>query len=204
MSKLIIIYTLDTSTSLVVGTTNHSIILYLHKVNKLTFFLLAIVFTACTEISYKEPQPKGIKILASVPEKLHGTYLMDGDTVTFFAQGFRAMDNKKEDVLYLSDSITLKKYKNYYFVSYREGYEWLLRILKPQKNGDLLMLEMDHVPDDVVQRKQFIETLSKETPVIETTVDSVTHFVIDPSAKKLYDLIQKGFFKEKKPLVKIN
>jgi hypothetical protein len=177
--------------------------MYLHHVNKLSFFLLAIAFTTCTEISYKEPQPKGIKSLTSVPEKLHGTYLMDNDTITFFDKGFRAMDNKKEDVLYLSDSITLKKYKNYYFVSYREGYQWLLRILKPQKSGDLLMLEMDNVPGDAVQRKQFLETLSKETPVIETTVDSVTHYVIDPSPQKLNDLIQKGFFKEKKPLVKI-
>ena len=177
--------------------------MYLHHVNKLPLFLLAIVLMACTEISYKEPQPKGVKSLVSVPAKLHGTYIMDNDTVIFFDQGFRAID-KKEDVLYLSDSIVLRKYKSYYFVSYREGYEWLLRILKPQKNGDLLMLEMDHVPDDAAQRKLFIETLSKETPVIETTVDSVTHYVIDPSPKKLDQLIQKGFFKEKKPLVKIN
>ena len=171
--------------------------------NKITPFLLAVLFLACTEISYKEPQPKGIKSLTSVPEKLHGTYLWDGDTITFFDKGFRAKD-KKEDVLYLSDSITLKKYKNYYFVSYREGYEWLLRILKPQKNGDLLMLEMELVPEEAAQRKLFIETLSKETPVIETTVDSVTHYVIDPSPKKLHELVKKGFFKEKKPLVKIN
>jgi hypothetical protein len=175
---------------------------YLQCVNKSAIILVAIAFAACTEISYKEPQPKGISALASVPEKLHGTYLMDGDTVVFFDKGFRAKD-KKEDVLYLSDSIVLKKYKGFYFVSYREGYQWLLRILKSQKNGDLLMLEMDNVPEDAAQRKLFIETLSKATPVIETTADSVTHYVIDPSAKKLHELIQNGYFKEKKPLVRI-
>lgn len=171
--------------------------------NKSAFFLLTIVFTACTEISYKEPQPKGISSLTSVPEKLCGKYLLDGDTVIFFDKGFKAID-KKEDVLYLSDSIVLKKYKSYYFVSYRQGFEWLLRILKPQKNGDILMLEMDNVPEDVAQRKLFIEKLSKETPVIETTVDSVTHYVIDPAPKKLYELIEKGYFKEGKPLKKID
>lgn len=170
--------------------------------NKSAIFLLAIVFTACTEISYKEPQPKGITSLNSVPDKLFGKYILDGDTVVFFDKGFRSID-KKEDVLYLSDSIVLKKYRGYYFVNYRDGYEWLLRILKPQKNGDLLMLEMDNVPEDAAQRRLFIETLSKQTPVIETTVDSVTHYVIDPSPKKLYELIQEGYFKEKKPLVKI-
>jgi hypothetical protein len=65
------------------------------------------------------------------------------------------------------------------------------------------MLEMDNVPEDAAQRKLFIETLSKQTPVIETTVDSVTHYVIDPSPKKLHELIEKGYFKEKRPLVKI-
>src|SRR5688572_4481650 len=167
--------------------------------NKSAIFLLAIVFTACTEISYKEPQPKGISSLPSVPEKMWGKYIMDGDTVIFFDKGFRAID-KKEDVLYLSDSIVLKKYKGYYFVSYRESYEWLLRILKPQTNGDLLMFEMDNVPEDATQRKVFVEALSKETPVIETTVDSVTHYVIDPSPKKLHELIEKGYFKQKKPI----
>lgn len=177
--------------------------LYLHFVNKSALFLLAIVFTACTEISYKEPQPKGISPLPSVPEKLQGRYLMDGDTVIFFDKGFKAID-KKEDVLLLSDSIVLKKYKSYYFVSYRQGFEWLLRILKPQKNGDLLMLAMENVPEDAVQRKLFLEKLSKETAVIETTVDSVTHYVIDPAPKKLHELIEKGYFKEGKPLKKIN
>ncbi len=171
--------------------------------NKLMMFLLCVALIACTEISYKEPQPKGIKSLTEVPSKLHGTYLWEGDTIIFFDKGFRAKD-KKEDVLYLSDSIVLKKYKNHYFVSYRDGHEWLLRVLKTQKNSDLLYLEMENVPDDDAQRKMFIEKLSKETPVIENTVDSVTHYVIDPSPKKLYELIHKGFFKEKGTLKKIN
>jgi len=79
-----------------------------------------------------------------------------------------------------------------------------LRVLEPQKNGDLLMLEMETVPEDASKRKLFLENLSKETPVIETTVDSVTHYVIDPTPKTLYQLIKKGFFKEKKPMVKIH
>lgn len=170
--------------------------------NKVTLFFVGIALIACTEISYKEPQPKGIKSLTEVPSKLHGTYLWDGDTITFFDKGFRAKD-KKEDFLYLSDSIVLKKYKNHYFVSYREHYEWLIRVLKPQKNGDLLYLEMENVPENDPDKKIFIEKLSKETPVIKNTVDSVTHYIIDPSPKKLYALIQKGFFKEKATLVKI-
>jgi len=170
--------------------------------NKVVLFLLGIALIACTEISYKEPQPKGIKSLTEIPSKLHGTYLWEGDTITFFDKGFRAKE-KKEDVLYLGDSIILKRYKNHYFVSYRDDYEWLLRVLKPQKNGDLLYLAMGNVPEKDDERKIFIEKLSNETPVITNTVDSVTHYVIDPSPRKLYALIQRGFFNKKDTLVKI-
>jgi hypothetical protein len=166
------------------------------------FLLLGVAVIGCTEISYKEPQPKGIKSLLEVPSKLHGTYLWQGDTITFFNKGFRAKD-KKEDFLYLSDSIVLKKYKGYYFVSYRDQHEWLVRVLKPESNGDLSYFEMENVPENAEEKKVFLEKLSKETPVVETTVDSVTHYVIDPSPKKLQILIAKGFFKEKNKLVKI-
>lgn len=170
---------------------------------KFTFLFLGIAAIACTEISYKEPQPKGVKQLLEVPSKLHGTYLWQGDTITFFDKGFRAKDEKDEDVLYLSDSIVLKKYKNYYYVSYREQHEWLIRILKPEKSGDILYFEMGNVPEDPAEKKIFLEKLSKEIPVVETSVDSVTHYVIDPSPKKLHALVAKGFFKEKAKLVKI-
>ncbi len=183
--------------------TNHPAFQYLHDMNKLILFLLGILLIACTEISYKEPQPKGIKSLTEVPSKLHGTYLWQGDTITFFDKGFRVKD-KQADFLYLSDSIVLKKYKNHYFVSYREQHEWLIRVLKPQKNGNLLYLEMENVPENDDEKKIFIEKLSKETPVIKNTIDSVTHYMIDPSPKKLYTLVKKGFFKEKSTLKKIN
>ncbi len=175
--------------------------------NKLILLLLGTALIACTEISYTEPQPKGIKSLTEVPDKFHGAYFWQGesgDTIVFFKNGFRANNKKEEDILYInSDSLVLKKYKNYYFVSYRDDHNWLLRILKPLKNGDFVYLEMENVPEEADQRKNFIEKLSKEIPVIETTVDSVTRYTIDPSPKKLYSLIQKGFFKEKSKLVKI-
>ena len=82
---------------------------------KFMFFFLGIAAIACTEISYKEPQPKGIKSLSEIPTNLHGKYLMDKDTVYLFDKGLRGKDQGKEEVLYLSDSIVLKEYKKYYF-----------------------------------------------------------------------------------------
>lgn len=166
------------------------------------FLFLGIATIACTEIAYKEPQPKGIKSLSKIPIKLQGKYLMDKDTVYLFDKGLRGKDQGKEEVLYLSDSTVLKEYKKLYFLSYRDGNVWLLRILKPKENGDLFFLEMGNVPDDETQKKIFIEKLSKEIKVIETE----GHYIIEPSPKKLQRLIKKGFFKEQEKawLKKIN
>lgn len=172
--------------------------------NKLTLLLAGSLLAACTEITYKEPQPKGIKPLSEIPSNIQGVYEFGGDTITFFNHGFRAKEkDKTEEVLYMGDSIILKSYKGYYFVSYPEHNEWLLRILKPQKNGDLVYLEMENVPEDETERKIFLEKLSTEIPVAISMKDSVTRYTIDPSSKKLYSLIQKGFFKEKSILKKI-
>lgn len=163
-------------------------------------FLIGVTFVACTEISYKEPQPMGIKPLTKIPSRLHGKYILDEkDTVVFFDKGLRGKEDGKEEVLYLSDSIVLKAYKNQYFVNYRDGNVWLLRILTHKKNGDLFLSAMENVPDDEAQRKIFIEKLSKETSVIESN----SHYIIEPSPKKLNSLIKKGFFKEQeKPWMK--
>jgi hypothetical protein len=175
--------------------------------NKFILFILGLAHIACNEITYKEPQPNGIKSLVEVPAGLHGMYRFqeeNGDTVVIFKNGFRANNKKEEDILYLSDSLVLKKYRDYYFVSLRDKAEWNLRILSLQKNGDLLLIMMENVPEGEAERKVFIENLSKETPVIENTIDSVTHYSISPSPKKLIKLIQRDFFREKKTLVKIN
>ena len=163
-------------------------------------FLAGIALVACTEISYKEPQPTGVKALTKIPTKFHGQYLSDKDTVTFFEKGIRGKEKGKEVFLYLSDSIVLKEYKNNCFVSYRDGNVWLLRILTKSRNGDLYLMAMENVPDDEAQKKIFLDKLRKETPVIETE----NHYIIEPSPRKLNRLVKKGFFKdsEGKPWMK--
>ncbi len=162
-----------------------------------TFCLLSLL-AACTEISYKEPQPKGIRVLPEIPRKLQGRYLIEEnnepvDTLYVEKFGYRL---GKDEVASLSDSLVLKQYKGYYFLSSRNNYAWYLRILRIQKNGDLVFMEMKAFPRDDESISAYISELETVVPVVITEVDNETYYIIDPQPKQLLELIRKGFFKE--------
>jgi hypothetical protein len=163
------------------------------------FLLLGLFLAACTEISYKEPQPKGVKPLSRVPAKLHGQYLIHEDndvtdTLTVSQTGYLLGD---DDHAVLSDSLVLKYYKGYYFLNSRSDFAWYVRIIRLQKNKDLLYLEMEGIPEKEEERQKFLEKLSADIPVVETIVEGKTYYVIEPSPKELMGLIKKGYFKER-------
>lgn len=168
---------------------------------RLTVILLfGLLCAACTEISYKEPQPKGVKPLFQVPTKLHGQYLIqeDGeatDTLVVFLSGYKLGG---DDRAILSDSLVLKYYKGYYFLNSRDDLAWYLRIIRLNKNNDLIYFEMESIPEQEEERKKFLAKLSAELPVVETVVEGKTFYVIDPTPKELIGLIKKGYFKERR------
>jgi hypothetical protein len=161
------------------------------------FLCIGLFLASCSEISYKEPQPRGIKALSQIPPKLQGNYLVtDGeetDTLRVVQQGYTIGN---DDEARLSDSLVLKYYKGYYFLSSRDDFAWYLRVTRRQKNGDLLYLELERIPENEEERKNFITKISAVIPVVETKIDDKTYFVIDPSPKQLIELIKKGYFKE--------
>jgi len=173
---------------------------YLHNMKYIFtgLSLLSILYLAsCAEISYKEPQPKGVKGLSQVPAKLQGRYLImeDGeltDTLVIMPTGYRL---GKDELAILSDSLVMKYYKGYYFINMRNDFSWYLRVVKPQKNGDLLYMAMPEVSDEQ-EGKKFRDQLSQDITIVETEVDGKTFYLIDPSPKKLIQLIHKGHFKE--------
>ncbi|MBX2944355.1 MAG: hypothetical protein KF725_00875 [Cyclobacteriaceae bacterium] len=159
--------------------------------------ICVIYLASCSEISYKEPQPKGIKSLAQVPAKLQGKYLImeEGelaDTLIVMPGGYKL---GKDELAMLSDSLVMKHYKGYYFINLRNEFSWYLRVVKQQKNGDLLYLSMPEVSHEY-QGKKFRDQLAQEVTIVETEVDGKTFYLIDPSPKKLIQLIQKGYFNE--------
>jgi hypothetical protein len=162
---------------------------------RLSFFLLLSVF-ACKEVSYKEPQPKEVKPLAQIPAKLYGNYLFkddkgNPDTIVIAKKGFYAKSDPK-DLYALSDSLVMKSHRDYYFISKNENPEWLLRVIHQEKNGDISYMSMDYGDNFNI----FLQRLSLDTRVDSLEVNGEKLYQIDPSAKELMDILNKGYFKE--------
>lgn len=160
------------------------------------FVFVLVIFFGCKEISFREPQPKGKKPLKEIPEKLRGTYLLAAegdnsqDTIFVSKDGYLIASDKKKN--FLGDSLVLKKFKGYYFINTNENPEWLMRVIRHEKNGDLTYMSMD------VQESSFnslLRSLSKEVPLDSSEVDGEKLYQIDPTPKQLIQLIQKGYFK---------
>ncbi|MBA4057173.1 MAG: hypothetical protein C0490_20840, partial [Marivirga sp.] len=90
--------------------------------------------------------------------------------------------------------------KGYYFININENPEWLLRIVRREKNGDLTYMSMD------VEENSFndlLTRLSKEVKIDSIQLESETLYQIDPSPKELLKLVDKGYFKKTMRMQKI-
>jgi hypothetical protein len=167
----------------------------------LIFVLLALLTsTACKEISFKEPQPRDKKILKTVPAELQGKYFIKDengtatDTLTINEWGYTVGHNANESAL-LSDSLVLKYHKGYYFINMDAHPEWILRVIRRDTNGDLLVMSME---DKERNFYSFLKQLSAETKIDSSEVNGEKLYQIDPSPAKLISLVKHGYFKETK------
>jgi hypothetical protein len=171
--------------------------------------IVSILLLGCKEVSFKDPQPNGKKSLASIPRNLQGKYLVlteegtpSKDTVVITAKGYRfgyfdpeerAAKNDEYEEGVLSDSMILKSYKGYYFLNLNEDPEWILRVLKEEKNGDLLYMTLE---DKKMEFNDYLDKLSGEIRIDSMTTEQETLYQIDPDPNQLVDLIKKKFFSE--------
>ncbi len=173
--------------------------------NKLAIVLVLTVAFSCKEISFKEPQPKGKKVLREVPKQLVGTYLLiddkEGvaDTLFVSAKGYLVASDKKQNLL--GDSLVLKKFKGYYFVNINEKPEWILRVLKQEKNGDLIYMAME---EDEESFNKLLKRISQDVPLDSLEVNGETLYQIDPTPKQLVKLIETGQFKKTIRMKRVN
>jgi hypothetical protein len=131
-----------------------------------------------------------------VPERLLGTYLLEEegqsskDTLVVTRQGYLLVSDHKQNLL--GDSLVLKRYKGYYFVNINEDPEWLLRVIKREKNGDLTYMSMDTEDRPF---NELVNDLAREVGIDSVELDDEKLYQIDPSPGELIKLIKKGFFK---------
>jgi hypothetical protein len=162
----------------------------------------AFTLTSCTEVTFPEPQPKGIQALMQVPPSIRGHYIPvvpsdeKADTLIIDHWGYHFKDSNDKDWLgrgVLSDSLVIKFYKEYYFVNFRmENGRWVLKLLKPNPAGSLEYFTMDLSKED--QEAELVTRLSKVVPVKKVEDDNNTYYEIDPTRDQLMSLISAGYF----------
>lgn len=174
------------------------------------WFLLLVCLVAlvsCTEISFKEPQPKAVKKLKSFPSSLRGQYLIpddsattNPDTLVISKQWYRISGGKdKMDWLNrgnLSDSLIVKKYKGYFFLNFYLEEQWIIRAFGQEKNGDIILLNINLSDDKTMQNLK-----TKLHPEV-LNIESNTFYQVDPLPQKLLDFILANATPER-PLKKI-
>jgi hypothetical protein len=161
-----------------------------------------LMLYSCKEVSFKEPQPAGVKSLREIPQELIGKYQVvdkttgeKNDSLIIESWGYHFKDRTDKDWLgkgTLSDSLVVKFYKNYYFINFRSDDQWTLRLVKRKPSGDLDFLSIDL--DDESKRKSITKKLSKQFALKEIKKGDYTFYQIDPTSTQLLQLINAGYF----------
>jgi hypothetical protein len=161
---------------------------------KNSVILVILLFLAgCNEISFKEPQPRGKKTVKQIPKNMWGSYIPTDekgtpeDTLFITSTGYR-VGHKPEDNFVLSDSLVLKYYKGYYFINVQDDTEWFLRILKREKNGDLLFIHLGNGDEPF---SSYLNSLSSEIKIDSFEVGEKKLYQIDPTPQQLISIISK-------------
>ncbi len=162
---------------------------------------------SCTEISFTEPQPKGIKKLKSFPSSLRGNFSMPDDSTSgnpdtlHIGKDWYRIGGGPEKVDWLnngtlSDSLVLKSYKGYYFLNFLIEKQWVLRTFKQEKNGNIILFDVTLSDDQTIQRLK--EKLHPEI----LKVNSNTFYKVDPLPNELLDFIRENYTAQQ-PLQKL-
>jgi hypothetical protein len=160
------------------------------------------MLTSCKEVSFKEAQPVGIPALKEVPLALRGKYIPPEikadekvDTLIIESWGYHFKDSQDKDWLgrgAISDSLIVKFYKDYYFVNFKEGDQWVLRLIKQKPDGNLEFLSIDLQSEETSKDK--LKRLSKKIKFTEIKRGDDTFYQINPTPAQLMSLINDGFF----------
>lgn len=160
------------------------------------------MFASCKEVSFREPQPSGVASLKEVPPALRGAYIPGDtlpedkvDTLIIESWGYHFKDSQEKDWLgrgTISDSMVLKFYQDYYFINFKSGDQWVLRLLKQNNDGSISFMSIDLQSEE--KSKDKLKRLSKKVKYTEIKREDDTYYQINPTPAQLMGLIRDGFF----------
>jgi hypothetical protein len=162
----------------------------------------SVLLYSCKEVSFREPQPAGLPSIQEVPVSLRGQYYSydqatgeKADTMILEPWGYHFKDKDDKDWLgrgVLSDTLVVKFYENYYFVNFKAGDQWVLRLVRQKPSGALEFLSIG-IQDDS-KRKEMVKKLSKKFKLSEIKRSDDTFYQINPTPAQLMQLIKEGYF----------
>jgi hypothetical protein len=156
---------------------------------------------SCHEVTFRQPQPSGVAALKEVPASLRGNYVGETregentDTLVITSWGYRISDPASRDWLgrgVINDSLVIKYYANYYFVNFRSGDQWVVRLVRQKPSGAIELLAIN-LEDELV-RKQVLTKLGGQLKIKEIKQDEHTFYQINPNRDQLLRLIREGYF----------
>ncbi|HNR74906.1 MAG: hypothetical protein UZ12_BCD005001763 [Bacteroidetes bacterium OLB12] len=170
------------------------------------FIMICICWTmlllSCKEVSFPKAQPAGLAALPQFPESICGEYLIRnkatgeiGDTIIIEPWGYRIKDASEKDWLgagRISDTLMVKQYQNYYFINFKEGDQWILRLLRVKSPRVLELLSIN-LQDDL-ECEQVLQKLGKKFIVKTLKQNDHTFYQINPTSAQLMSLIQENYF----------
>lgn len=165
-------------------------------------FTWSLLLISCREVSFPVAQPAGVPSLKEIPPALLGQYLSydektgeESDTLIIESWGYHFKDHEDKDWLgqgHLSDTLVVKFYQDYYFVNFKSGNQWVLRLLQKRPSGGLRFLAIDLQNEE--KRKDILARLGSALKIVEIKKGEDVFYQISPTPAQLMGLIREGYF----------
>ena len=163
----------------------------------LLILVILIVFAACDQVIFPEPQPPKAKLLTEIPQLLQGIYIdLNGDSLIIYRDHYTYTSDDLFTMgdVYLSDTNVLKVFKEHYYyntvVNLDSGRFWLTYMISLQDNNkgfDLLTMD----PDDIVKLAKLQNITSK---VMDIKEGESEYYLFDPKRKHYKKIISDSVF----------
>ena len=168
---------------------------------------LIYLLLSCTEIKFEQPQPKRIKNLELIPEKIQGEYLLDKkDTIKISSEQILILKDSlglEDEVYKLSDVFKVRYWKKTYFLNIKEKEDsvWTVIFIQKNKNQTLSMgfLSFEEKDTESIEK---IKSITKLKEVMNES-ESLDYYLANPSRCELKKLMKQANFHELISLEKI-